>query len=139
VKLGQVLPGGSPKQGAFFLSAVNTDVDRFAEIQTEHTHEAFGIDQGAAVAGYHPEGLDSGDFHKILDLRKGAQNNVELLQGFSLPVLYKWRNFMYNETASKIIIKYTPMLPIIPRFCNFSIDALDEIYKSVYSNLVKIT
>ena len=122
-----------------FFCAVSPNMDRFAEIQTEHTHEAFGIDQGTAVAGYHPKGLDRGDFHKFLDLRKGAQNNVELLQGFSLPVLYKWRNFMYNETASKIIIKHTPMFSIIPRFCNFSIDALDEIYKSVYSNLVKIT
>ena len=127
------------KLPAFFIGAICPNKNRFAEIQAEHTHKAFGIDQGAAVAGYHPKGLDRGDFHKILDLREGTQNNVELLQGFSLPVLYKWRNFMYNETASKIIIKHTPMLPIIPRFCNFSIDALDEIYKSVYSNLVKIT
>ena len=117
VKLGQIFSGGGPEPGAFFLGAVGADVDRLAEIQAEHTHEAFGVDQGAAVAGYHPEGLDGGDLHKSLNFCKGTQNDVELLQGFSLPALYKRRNFMYNDNASTIIIKHAPMLPIIACFC----------------------
>ena len=79
-------------------------MDRLAEVQAEHTHEAFCIHQGAAVAHHHPEGLNGGDLNKFLNIGEGTQDNIELLQGFSLPALYKWRNFMYNDTASKMII-----------------------------------
>ena len=71
VQLRQKLDGGLLKAAAFFLSAVGSNMNRLAEIQTEHAHKTLGIDQGAVVTHHHAEGLDSGNLHKILDFIKG--------------------------------------------------------------------
>ena len=58
------------KLPAFFIGAICPNKNRFAEIQAEHTHKAFGIDQGATIANHHPKGLDRGNINKILNIRK---------------------------------------------------------------------
>ena len=54
--VGQEFGGGLHKAGAFFFRAVCTDLNGCGQIQTEDTHEAFGIDSGPVIAYQNPEG-----------------------------------------------------------------------------------
>ena len=86
IQLRQKSGGGGLKPGAFFLGAVSPNLNRFAVIQAKHSHKAFGVDTAAVVANQNPEGLDGGQFHKILHIGKGMQRDIKLLHGFFRPL-----------------------------------------------------
>ena len=97
IHLRQKSGGSLLKVAAFLLRTVGANLNRLAEIQTEHPHEALGVDPVSGVAGQDPEGLDRSHGHEILNILKGVQVDLELFYSFSPPVLYKRLNFVYNE------------------------------------------
>jgi hypothetical protein len=55
----------------FFLGAIGANMNRLAEIQTEHAHKTLSVDQGAGVANDYPKGLNGCNFNEILNFCKG--------------------------------------------------------------------
>ena len=103
VKLSQESGGGFLEPVALFLSAVCADLNRYAEVQTEHSHKAFGVDSGAVVAHHNAEGLHRGQLHETLYILEGVQYDIKMLHGICPPMLYKSETFVYNEQTQETI------------------------------------